>query len=83
MKGTDVTAEQYDAARRFIFSRESPPFAGERSDDTQVLLRFRDLVGLLAWYGAMRYIAGRDGINSLERPGDLVVVPPASTEPSE
>lgn len=82
MKGTDITAEQYDAARRFIVSRDQSLQLEERSDDTQVLLVLRELIGLVAWYGAMRYIAGREGINSLDRPGDLVTVPAGTREPT-
>lgn len=82
MKGTDLTAEQYDAARRFIFDREKLPANHERSDDAQVILRFGDFVSLVAWYGAMRYIAGRDGINSLEAPGDTMVVSAGTPEPT-
>jgi hypothetical protein len=82
MKGTAITPAQYTAARRFIFDREALPTDSERSDDAQVILRFGDLVGLVAWYGAIRYIAGRGRINSLESPGDPIVVPPASAEPT-
>jgi hypothetical protein len=83
MKGTAITPAQYDAARRFIIARETtPPDVDRRGDDTPILLRFGDLVGLVAWYGALRYLAGRDGLNSLESPGETIVVPPATPEPT-
>lgn len=71
MKGTDVTQEQLRAAERFVRSIQR---AGTKQPEAEsaIVLPFMDLVQLVAWYGALRYIAGRDGINSLENPGEVV-----------
>lgn len=65
MRGVDCTPEQLKAAERFILAR------ARRTDSPEMITqRFEDLVRLLAWYGAIRYKAGRDGISSLENPSD-------------
>lgn len=71
MKGTDVTGEQIEAARQFIVGR------GGRlaSDEQMVALTAGELVRVVAWYGALRFKAGRDGTGgTLEHPGELEVV---------
>ena len=67
MKGIDLTQEQLDAAARFIRGQMLNPAAV--GDDHLCSHYFRDLVRLVAWYGAIRYVSGRDGVNSLDNPG--------------
>ncbi len=71
MRGIDVTPEQLESAKQFICDRNKPPLSLQIPDDRVVQLRFSELACLVAWYGAMRYMAGAAGINSLEKPGEL------------
>lgn len=69
MRGTDCAAEQIASASSFLGDR-GWPLKGLRA----VLTR-DDAVRLIAWYGAMRFVAGRDGTGgTLEHPGVLEIV---------
>ncbi len=75
MKGTDCTPGQLASADAFLSARGWP--TGNRA----VIAR-DDLVRLVAWYGALRYIAARDGEGgTLETPGEFVSVPAGATSP--
>lgn len=68
MRGTEVTPKQFEAAQKFIMDRNH----GQRSlpaEDESIHLEWGNFVRMVAWYGALRYQAGRDGINSLDDPG--------------
>lgn len=66
MRGVDCTPEQIAHARKFFES------SARRTIDRDVTLKPDDLFRIIAWYGALRYIAGRDGEGgTLERPGPL------------
>jgi hypothetical protein len=75
MKGTELTQEQIQSAREFAVARQVKGFeAGTIDDAHRVAIRFGDLARLVAWYGAMRYEAGRTGEGgTLEKPGQMVV----------
>src|SRR6185437_1857670 len=60
MRGTEVTEDQMQSAREFAFAR-SVGLAGMPDDDQQITVTFGKMVRLMAWYGALRYQAGRDG----------------------
>lgn len=69
MKGTDCTPEQIEAASTFLADRGWPTHAA-----TAAISR-ENVACLIAWYGACRYIAARDGTGgTLEQPGVLGVV---------
>lgn len=75
MKGTDCTSEQLASARQFLHDRRvargasSPDSVG---DNVTVEVRYGDFVRMIAWYGALRFMAGRDGTGgTLEKPGEL------------
>jgi hypothetical protein len=76
MKGTDLTQAQIDAAERFILARRATGNLQHPAHDEEVRQKWGDLVRIVAWYGALRYKAGKDGINSLENPGDTEVLAP-------
>jgi hypothetical protein len=70
MRGTDLTPEQLKAAEKFIMDR-----SGRAKRPEMVMNKFDDLVRLVAWYGAIRFVAGRDGIGgTLEKPADPQVI---------
>ncbi len=70
MKGTDCTPEQLQAASDFL-AVPGWPEGTERAE-----LERSDIVHLLAWYGALRFQAGRDGTGgTLEVPGAFDVKP--------
>lgn len=75
MNGMDLTPEQLDSASDFVLARRTvgdlilPP-----DSDSRISIRWDELVRVVAWYGAMRYVAGRDQIGgTLEIPGEFVV----------
>ena len=70
VKGTDITQEQLDSAEHFVRDRQAT--GPKPQTDQRVSLCFDELVRLVAWYGALRYEAGRNGIASLEKPGYFV-----------
>jgi hypothetical protein len=74
MKGTDLTREQIAAAERFLLDRRAKGNLQHPAHNQEVTQKWGDLVRVVAWYGALRYKAGQEGINSLEKPGDTEVV---------
>jgi len=71
VKGTDCTPEQIQSAREFLLALarniDTMP-----DDDAIVTPRFGDFARTVAWYGALRYKAGRDGTGgTLEAPGEV------------
>lgn len=74
MKGTDLTQEQLDSAAHFLRSR----MRGSRIPrlDSEVKMPFSDLVAIVAWYGALRYISGERGVDSLENPRSFEAAKP-------
>jgi hypothetical protein len=66
-RGTDSTPEQLDQASDFLSQ------AGWRESDEGISKVSRgDICRLLAWYGALRYVAATQGAGTLEKPGRLV-----------
>jgi hypothetical protein len=71
MRGTDVTTEQVEHARAFWLARSLNPAAIVNG---VVYASMDDIARMMAWYGALRFEAGRTGEGgTLERPGELVV----------
>lgn len=71
MRGTEVTEDQMQSAREFAFGR-SIGLAGMPDDDQEVTVTFGAMVRMMAWYGALRYQAGRGGFGgTLESPEEL------------
>lgn len=71
MKATDCTPEQIESAEQWLHDRGWPVDAEVARVNRQQMAR------LVAWYGALRFQAGRDGIGgTFERPGILDVVKP-------
>ena len=73
MRGTDCTEAQIESARKFLAARQSGPIEGMAIDDDRVVsVPFGQMARLLAWYGALRFAAGRDGTGgTLEEPGPM------------
>ena len=76
MVGTDCTPEQLKSASDFVRARHVDGYSKapklSPSSDQQIVIRWAELVNLLAWYGALRYTAGRDGTGgTLENPGPI------------
>jgi len=71
IKGSDLTAEQIEAASNFLSG------ANWKSDEPTRKTSRVDIVKLLAWYAAVRYQAGVHGIGTLEKPNRTVCGPPA------
>ena len=71
MRGTDCTNAQLDAAHRFIATH---PLRGAQLPlDQPVTLAYGELVRIVAWYGALRYVAAREGNGgTLENPADVI-----------
>jgi hypothetical protein len=73
MRGIDCTPEQLASAKQFIESRQRGA-RRQLGDTDMVTLPVADLVCIVAWYGALRFQSGRDGVGgSLEAPGEFVV----------
>ena len=69
MRGTDCTKEQLSAASAFLAD------CGWPVDIPQTTPRREEVVALIAWYGALRFIACRDNSGStLERPAIPITV---------
>ena|ERR1700729_3947856 len=69
MKGTDLTKEQLRAAEIFILETAGRR-VGMDAPSGIVTMQFDAMVRLLAWYGAVRFKAARDGSGgTLENPG--------------
>jgi hypothetical protein len=72
MRGSDCTQDQLDHASAFLDGRGWPTGA-----DSGVSTR-ADIVRLIAWYGALRFKAARDGEGgSMESPGALYTPVPS------
>lgn len=73
MRGTDCTEAQIQSAREFLHARQAGSIEGLAIDDERVVsLPFGNMAKLLAWYGALRFKAGRDGTGgTLEAPGPM------------
>lgn len=70
VKGSDLTAEQIEAASDFLSGANWK--SGEPTRKTSRV----DIVKLLAWYAAVRYQAGVHGIGTLDKPGRTICVLP-------
>jgi hypothetical protein len=71
VKGTNCTPEQLASAEEFIMARASTVTKRPK----QVSMPFDSLVRLVAWYGALRFEAGRDGIGgTLEKPAPMITI---------
>ena len=67
MKGCRCTPAQIASANAFLEIAKWAP------SDERANVRRADIVRLVAWYGALRYIAGQSGEGgTLEQPGPLV-----------
>jgi hypothetical protein len=74
MRGIDCTPEQLEAAEVFLMERRAI-VGGKRPK--LISMCFDDLVRLVAWYGALRFKSGRDGLGgTLEKPGPVKVILP-------
>lgn len=72
MRGVDCTPGQLRAAELFVLQHSLTVLP---KNPRNVTLDFDDLVRLVAWYGALRFEAGRDGNGgTLECPGETVSV---------
>ncbi len=71
VKGSDLTAEQIEAASDFLSG------ANWKTDQPTRETSRVDIVRLLAWYAAVRYQAGVHGIGTLEKPARTTYVLPA------
>jgi hypothetical protein len=73
MRGSVCTEDQIRAAKDFLgFSTvDIKQVTRGASDDDILPIRYGDLARLVAWYGAIRFISGRDGIGTFESPAPL------------
>lgn len=73
MKGTDLTDAQIQSARQFLVDRRSGDNKGVMpADEENIVQSFGNLARVVAWYGALRYEAGRNGTGgTLENPGPI------------
>lgn len=65
--GSKLSNEQLAAASRFL------TLMGWKESDPTSKVRREDIARLIAWYGAIRYQAGTNGIGTLEIPGQTVL----------
>jgi len=72
MRGKDLTQDQLDRAKEFV--KFCQVFKRELADEQDVVLRFGDLVRLVAWYGAIRFVASQNGIGTLDCPAQTGTV---------
>jgi hypothetical protein len=73
MRGTELTVEQIASAREFVHGRTRNVKTMPK-DEQAVTVTFGQLARLVAWYGAIRYQAGADGIGgTLAVPAEMVV----------
>jgi hypothetical protein len=66
VRGTECTPEQLAAARHFLSVGDNK--IGLANDDDRVALPLKDLVRIVAWYGAIQFEAGQNGRGTLDRP---------------
>ena len=74
MRGTDCTKDQIQSARLFIANAQAGNHKGRLfpPDERIIQIPFGKMARLVAWYGAVRYIAGRDHSGgTLESPGPI------------
>jgi hypothetical protein len=72
VRGTELTQQQIESAELFVRDRQCEGRKPQK--DERISIRFDDLVRIVAWYGALRYKAGRDKDGgTLEAPGYFVV----------
>ncbi len=74
MKGTDLTPKQLKSAEEFILDRSRNRIDGRHviDPDHPIVMRWSDLVRIVAWYGALRYQAGKFGTGgTFEKPGPI------------
>lgn len=67
--GSKLSKKQLAAASDFL------TLQGWNDKDLKSKVRREDIARLLAWYAAIRYQAGANGIGTLENPGRTVTVP--------
>ena len=67
--GSKLSKEQIAAASNFL------TLQGWNDKDSTSKVRREDIARLLAWYAAIRYQAGANGIGTLENPGRTIEVP--------
>lgn len=75
MKGTDLTREQLDAAGKFFSDRITDDFGRPPIfDDDVIPITYGNLKRMIAWYGALRYESGRNGVNDDPTLGEYTAV---------
>lgn len=74
MNGYDCTPEQIESASAFLHARGlTADIERLRVEGRPLFMTRADIVRLLAWYGALRYISARDHVGgTLEQPGAMV-----------
>ncbi len=66
IKASDLTEDQLESARDFLTGNDWPEDEGSRT------ISRSEVAKLIAWYGALRFLAGADGVGSLEKPPKLL-----------
>jgi len=66
IKASDLTEDQLESARDFLTGNDWPQTEGIRTVTRE------EMAKLIAWYGALRFRAGADGIGTLEKPPRLL-----------
>ncbi len=66
IKASDLTEDQLESARDFLTGNDWP-----ENEDSRTISR-AEVAKLIAWYGALRFLAGANGIGSLEKPPKLL-----------
>jgi hypothetical protein len=66
IKASDLTHDQLASARDFLTGNDWPESENKRTVPREEVAR------LIAWYGALRFRAGADGIGTLEKPPRLL-----------
>jgi len=72
VRGTDVNEAQFEAAQDFItkFVTKQP----ELSPEQTIVIKWDELVRLVAWYGALRAQGIRDRTGgTVEKPGEVAL----------
>lgn len=70
MKGSDLTDKQIESAKQYILCRRAKGNSYHPHDHQQILITWRELVMLVAEYGAIRAQSIARG-GSLEEPGEV------------
>jgi hypothetical protein len=66
IKASDLTEDQLASASDFLTGND-----WRENEDSRIISR-SDVAKLIAWYGALRFLAGTDGIGTLEKPPRLL-----------